>query len=79
MLITPHPFNALLNKLAVNVPNNTGRSPPFCCFALFLTVLLIHFINNTDSLNDLTIFKTSSISSFAIINAAVPDPIIFFE
>ena len=44
VLITPFPANAFPNMLAANIPNNTGRNPPFCSFASFLTVSLIPFI-----------------------------------
>ena len=64
------------NKLAAKIPNNALRNPPFCSFATFLIVLLTPN-NNQESSRDLTIFKTSSISSFDIINVVVPDPKIF--
>ena len=47
-------------------------------FALFLIVSPILFISNVDSLSDLTISITSSISSFDTIDAAVPDVKSFF-
>ena len=49
------------------------RNPPFCSFASFLTVSLASFINNSDSLRDLTIYIMSSISSFEVINVVAPD------
>ena len=64
----------LLGTLAANVSDIIKRNPPFCSFAPFLFVSLIHFIINPDSSSDLTIFIISSISSFEINNAVVPDP-----
>ena len=69
--ITPRPANAFPNILAVNVPNNVYRSLSFYSFYSFLIASLIPFINNPDSLSNLTIFIISSISSFEIINAVV--------
>ena len=66
--------NALFNILAANVPKSIGRNSCFGFFASFLIVSLIPFINNPDSSSYLTIFVISSISSFKVINAAVPDP-----
>ena len=43
-----------------------------------MIVSLITFISNIDSSSDVTISIISSISLFAIINAIVPDPWIFF-
>ena len=51
----------------------------FCSFASILILSLIPFIKNPDSSSDLTIFIMPSISSFEIINAVVPDPLISFE
>ena len=81
-LITLCTLNALPNKLAANVPNNIGRSLPFCSFVSFLIFALIYFTSNPDSSNYLTIFVISSILSFEIINTIVceakseewPDP-----
>ena len=73
-LITPLPDNAFPNILPANVPNIIGRNTPFHSFASVLIVSLIPFDNNRDYSSDLTIFITSSTSSFQIINAAVPDP-----
>ena len=81
-LITLCTLNALPNKLAANVLNNIGRSPPFCSFVSFLIFALIYFTSNPDSSNYLTIFVISSILSFEIINTIVceakseewPDP-----
>ena len=73
-LITPLSDNAFTNILAANVPNNIGRNLPFCSFVSFLIAPLIPFINNPDFSSHLTTFIISSISSFAIINAVVPDP-----
>ena len=70
--ITPLPVNAL--SKAANVPNNIERNPRFCSFASSLIVSLIHFIYNPDFSSNLTIFIMSSISSFEIINAVLPDP-----
>ena len=50
----------------------------FCTFTSFLIVSLISFISNPDSSSGLIILITSSISSFEIINAVVPDPWILF-
>ena len=72
-LITPLLVNALPNTLAANVPN-IGRNPLFCSFVSFLIVSLIPFTNNLDYTSDLTTFIISTISSFEIINAVVPDP-----
>ena len=72
-LITPLLLNALPNTLAANVPN-IGRNPLFCSFVSFLIVSLIPFTNNLDYTSDLTTFIISTISSFEIINAVVPDP-----
>ena len=81
-LITPCTLNVLPSKLAANVPNNIGRSPPFCSSVSFLIFALIYFTSNPDSSNYLTIFVISSILSFEIVNAVVceakseewPDP-----
>ena len=72
-LITLLLVNALPNTLAANVPN-IGRNPLFCSFVSFLIVSLIPFTNNLDYTSDLTTFIISTISSFEIINTAVPDP-----
>ena len=72
-LITPLLVNALPNTLAANVPN-IGRNPLFCSFVSFLIVSLIPFTNNLDYTSNLTTFIISTISSFEIINAVVPDP-----
>ena len=72
-LITPLLLNALPNTLAANVPN-IGRNPLVCSFVSFLIVSLIPFTNNLDYTSDLTTFIISTISSFEIINAVVPDP-----
>ena len=72
-LITPLLVNALPNTLAANVPN-IGRNPLFCSFVSFLIVSLIPFTNNLDYTSDLTTSIISTISSFEIINAVVPDP-----
>ena len=72
-LITPLLLNALPNTLAANVPN-IGRNPLFCSFVSFLIVSLIPFTNNLDYTSNLTTFIISTISSFEIINAVVPDP-----
>ena len=49
------------------------KNLPFCSIALFLIVSLISFISNPYSSSDLTIFIISSISSFEIINAVLPE------
>ena len=72
-LITPLLVTALPNTLAANVPN-IGRNPLFCSFVSFLIVSLIPFTNNLGYTSDLTTFIISTISSFEIINAVVPDP-----
>ena len=51
----------------------TGN-PPFYSFSLFLTISITFFINKPDYLKDLTVLLTSSISSFEIINVAMPEP-----
>ena len=43
-------------------------------FASLLIVSPIPFVNDLDSSSDLNIFIISSISSFEIINAVVPNP-----
>ena len=73
-LIAPLLVNVFFNILTANVPNNTGRKPPFCYFSLFLIVSLIPFINNPDSSSDWTILIIYSITSFEVINVVVPDP-----
>ena len=50
-----------------------ARNPPLCSFASFLIVLL-----TTDSSRELSIFMVSSMSSFKVINAVMPEPKIFF-
>ena len=54
------------------------ENPLFCSFVSFLIVSLIPFISNPDSSRDLTVL-ISSISSFEITNAVIPDPLIFSE
>ena len=66
------------NILAANVSNNIPRSATFSSLSSFFIVLLIPLVGNPDSLSHLTIFIISSISSFRIINAVVPDPNICF-
>ena len=56
------------------MPNNIPRNLPLCSFASCLIVSVTLFINKPHSSGDLTIFIKSFISSFKIINAAVPDP-----
>ena len=77
-LITHFSGNAFHNILAANVTNIIGRNPPFYSFASFLILWLIRYINNPDSSSNWTIFIISSISSFEVINAILPDPYIFF-
>ena len=60
--------------ISTNVPNSIGKNPLFCSFASFLIVSLIPFTSNHDFSRDLTIFLISSISSFEIAKAVVPDP-----
>ena len=67
-------YNKFQNKLAPKVPNNIPRNLPLCSFASCLIVSVTLFINKPHSSGDLTIFIKSFISSFEIINAAVPDP-----
>ena len=55
------------------------ENPLFCSFVSFLIVSLIPFISNPDSSRDLTVLIISSISSFEITNAVIPDPLIFSE
>ena len=54
------------------------RNPPFFSFASFFIVSLIPFINKPKYLRNLTIFITL-ISSFEIINVAVPNLNFSFE
>ena len=61
------------------MPNNISRNPAFCSFASFLIVLLTPFISKPDYSRDLIIFMISFISSFEIINIAVPYPKTFYE
>ena len=69
--------NKFPNKLAPNVLSKITQIPPFCSFASFWIVLLMFFINKPDSSTDLTVFMTSLISSFEIINVVPPGPNIF--
>ena len=50
---------------------------PFYFFASFLIVSLTMCVNKPESSDDLTIFMTSFISSFEIINVVLPDRNIF--
>ena len=72
--ITPLSINRYPNKLAPNAPNNISRNPPFFSFTSCLIVFLTSFINKPVSSRDLIIFMISSISSFEIISAVIPDP-----
>ena len=54
------------------------RNPSFCSFATFSIVSLTPFINKPDYSTDLTLF-IYSVSSFEIINVAVPKPTFFYE
>ena len=45
----------------------------------YFIVSLVPFISNLDSSSNLTIFIIPYISSFEIINAIVPDPLIFLN
>ena len=73
-LIVPLTVKIFPNKLAPKGPNNIPRSPPFCSFASFLIVSLIHFINDPDFSRDLTIFTILFISSFKINDVVLLDP-----
>ena len=77
--IVPLPAKLCPNKLALNVPNNILRNPPFCFFTWFWTVSVTPINNKPESSRDFTILRISSISSFDIISAVLscPDPKIF--
>ena len=72
--ILDHLFLDIVQPISTNVPDSIGRNPLFCSFALFLIVSLISFTSNHDFSRNLTIFLISSISSFEIAKAVVPDP-----
>ena len=72
-LIIPSSVNRNPNKVALKVPNNIPRNPPFCSYGSFLIVSLRPFINNPDYSRDSIIFMTSFITSLEIINIVVPD------
>ena len=74
--LTPLPTNIFPKRIAPKVPNSIPRKPSLC---LFLIVSLTHFINKLDYALDLTIFMTSSIFSFEIINVGMRGPKVFFR
>ena len=74
----PLPDTIFPNKLALNVPNNVLGNPPFYSLTSFWIASLTPFNNKPEYLRDLSIFIISSISSFDIISAVVPDPKTFY-
>ena len=75
--MTPLPVNRFPNKLAPNVPDKIPINQHFCYFASFLIVLLTPFISTQDYLRDLNVLIISFTSSFEIISALMPEPILF--
>ena len=76
-LIIPRSLNRYPHKLAPKVPKTILRNLPLCFFGSFLIILPGPFINKPDYSSDLTIFITSFVSSFKIINVVTSDPNIF--
>ena len=60
VLVIPLLVNIFPNKLALNVPKNIPRNPPFCSLTSFRIVSQTPFNNKPESSRDLTIFLMSS-------------------
>ena len=69
----PLPANKVPNKLASNVPNHMLGNPSPCSFASYSMFSLELLINEPDSSRYLTIFITSPISLFGIIDIVGPE------
>ena len=52
-LVVPLPVNRFPNKLALKVPHDIPRNPPFCSFDPFSIVSLTSFVKKPDSSRDL--------------------------
>ena len=78
LAIGPQPVKIFPNKLALNVPSNILRNPPFYSFTSFWTVSVTPFNNKPESSRDFTILIMSSISSFDFISVLLTYPKIFW-